>query len=376
VFAFSLAASPAWAGCSPTTAGNDVVVCDAGTPPDPTVATVDLQAGDDTVTVNSGTYNGGIIGGAGTKTVSFLGGSVASYVNTVGTSVITFTGPAAVTGAVTTGGGADRFEIHAGSVGGAVLQGLGIDTFVMTGGQIQSLEQGDGRDVFTMSGGRIVGAFEDGDVATMTGGSIGRVDMKLDNNIFDMSGGSIIGNLVTGFGNDTITISNGTIGGNISVSGGTDSVTVTGGAIGGNILMSTGNDRFTWAGGGTIGGFVDMGPGNDNAILRDLNLPASQRILGGDDLDALTLGGTGSSSLNASLVTGFETLTKTDAGTWTLSGSITDVQLATVQQGTLRLTGDNSGYAGQMVVDPAGTLEGRAQSIVPAVTNNGLVRFA
>lgn len=376
VVACALAANPSWAGCSPTSAGNDIVACDAGTLPDPTLAAVDLQAGDDTVTVNSGTYSGGITGGAGTKTISFLGGSVASYTNTVGTSLITIDGTATVTGDVTTGGAADSFTINAGSVAGTVRQGLGIDTFTMTGGQIQALLQSDGRDVFTMTGGTIIGAFEDGDVATMTGGTIGRVDMKLDNNIFDMSGGTIIGNLVAGFGNDTITITNGTIGGNISVSGGTDIVTITGGAVGGNILMSAGNDSFTWSGGGTIGGFVEMGPGDDTVILRDLNLPATQRITGNDGFDTMTLGGNGSSSLNASLVTGFETLTKTDPGTWTLSGSITDVQVTTVQQGTLRLTGSNAGYAGQMIVDPAGTLEGRAQSMVPAVTNNGLVRFA
>lgn len=373
-----MATDTVWAACGPTSAGNDVVVCDA-TPPDPTVAPLNLQAGDDSLTVNAGTLSGGITGGAGTKTVTLLGGTIASYTNTdpAGISNITLSPGSTVliSGGVTTGPGADRFEINAGTVNGAVQQGSGIDTFIMTGGQVQSLQQGDGRDIFVMSGGTIVGAFEDGDVATMTGGSIGRVDMKLDNNIFDMSGGTIIGNLVTGFGNDTITISSGTIGGNISVSGGTDIVTITGGAISGNILMSTGDDAFTWAGGGTIGGFVDMGPGNDSATLRDLNLPATQRIMGGDGIDTITLGGAGLSSLNASLVTGFEFLTKTDPGTWILSGSLTDIQVATVQQGTLRLTGDNSAYAGQMIIDPSGTLEGRAQSMTPTVTNNGLVRF-
>jgi outer membrane autotransporter protein len=374
-----MAADTAWAGCGATSAGDDIVTCNVGTPPDPTVAPVNLQAGNDTLTVDSGTYSGGITGGAGTKTVTLVGGTVANYTNTVGTSNITFNpgSTTLITGGITTGAGADRLVINAGTVNGAVQQGSGIDDFVMNGGTIGSLAQGDGLDTFLMTGGTIVGAFEDGDVAQMTGGTIGRVDMKLDNNIFDMSGGRIIGNLVTGFGNDTITISNGTIGGNISVSGGTDIVTVTGGAIAGEIRMSTGNDTFTWAGGGTIGGLIDMGTGDDTATLRDLSLPATQRITGGDGFDTITLGGAGTSStLNASLVTGFETLTKTDAGTWTLSGSLTDIQATTVQNGTLRLTGDNAGYAGTMTVDTAGTLEGSAQSMVPTVANNGLVRFA
>ncbi|WP_439500056.1 autotransporter outer membrane beta-barrel domain-containing protein [Bosea sp. (in: a-proteobacteria)] len=374
-----MAAETAWAGCGATSAGDDVVTCNAVTLPNPTVAPVNLLAGNDTLTVDSGTYSGGITGGAGAKTITLVGGTVASYANAGGTTNLTFVAGSTtlITGGVTTGSGADRFEINAGTVNGAVQQGFGIDTFIMNGGTIGSLQQSDGRDTFLMTGGTILGAFEDGDVATMTGGTIGRVDMKLDNNIFDMSGGRIIGNLVTGFGNDTITISSGTIGGNISVSGGTDIVTVTGGAIAGEIRMSTGNDTFTWAGGGTIGGLIDMGTGDDTATLRDLSLPATQTITGGDGFDTITLGGAGvSSTLNASLVTGFETLTKTDAGTWTLSGSLTDIQATTVQNGTLRLTGVNSAYAGTMTVDANGTLEGRAQSMVPTVTNNGLVRFA
>jgi outer membrane autotransporter protein len=378
--AYALHTDAAFAGCGATSAGNDIVVCDAGTAPDPTAAPVDLQAGNDTLTVTSGTYSGGFTGGAGTKTVTFGGGTIANYTNTVGTSLITLPGGSTVTvtGGVTTGAGADRFEINAGTVNGAVSQGGGIDIFVMTGGTIGSLAQGDGLDNFQMSGGTIVGAFEDGDVATMTGGTIGRVDMKLDNNIFDMSGGRIIGNLVTGFGNDTIIVSGGSIGGNISVSGGTDSVTVTGGAIGGEIRMSTGTDTFLWQGGGTIGGLIDMGDGDDTATLRNLGdaqVSATQTITGGNGTDLLVLAGAGPTAMNASLVTGFERLNKIEAGTWTLSGSLADFQTVNVQQGTLRLTGDNSAFAGQTIVDPAGILEGPALGITPAVTNNGLVRF-
>lgn len=378
--AYALHTDAALAGCGATTAGNDIVVCNAGTAPDPTVAPVDLQAGTDTLTVDSGTYSGGFTGGAGTKTVTFNGGTIANYTNTVGTSLITLPGGSivTVTGGVTTGAGADSFTINAGTVNGAVSQGAGIDSFTMTGGTIGSLAQGDGLDTFTMSGGTIVGAFEDGDVATMSGGTIGRVDMKLDNNIFNMSGGRIIGNLVTGFGNDTITVSGGSIGGNISVSGGTDSVTVTGGAIGGEIRMSAGTDTFLWQGGGTIAGLIDMGDGDDTATLRNLgdaNVSATQTITGGSGTDLLVLAGSGPSAMNASLVTGFERLNKTEAGTWTLSGSLTDFQTVNVQQGTLRLTGDNSAFAGQTIVDPAGILEGPALGITPVVTNNGLVRF-
>ncbi|ALM85677.1 hypothetical protein ASB57_24380 [Bordetella sp. N] len=234
-----------------------------------------VMTGGDTTIVNSGLISGngalGVQTGAGADSFTMNGG--------------------VVTGGIDQGAGIDRFQITGGTVNGAVSQGSGTDDFRMTGGTITSLQQGDNRDTFFMSGGRIIGAFEDGDVATMTGGTIGRVDMKLDNNIFDMSGGTIQGNLVTGFGNDAITVSNGFIGGNISVSGGTDSVTITGGRIVGDVRMSTGNDTFSWNGGGEIDGAIDMGPDDDTAVLGNLSsaqLATPTIISGGTGIDTLT----------------------------------------------------------------------------------------
>ena len=246
----SLALHNAQAACNFTpTAGNDSFICDSGSAP----SLIDLQ-GDNSLTLPA---------------------------NSTGSII----------GPVRFGAGADRITVHGGLISGAVSQGDGIDDFVMTGGQIQSLAQGDGRDTFLMTGGTIVGAFEDGDVAKMTGGSIGRVDMKLDNNIFDMSGGQILGNLVTGFGKDTIIVSSGSIGGNISVSGGDDDVTISGGSVGGQILMSFGNDTFTWRDGGTIKGAVLMGDGNDRALLANLTesiVSSTPRVDGGPGTDTLT----------------------------------------------------------------------------------------
>jgi hypothetical protein len=39
------------------------------------------------------------------------------------------------------------------------------------------------------------------------------------------------------------------------------------------------------------------------------------------------------------------------------------------------LTGNNSGFAGTMTVDPAGTLQGTSSSLTPVITANGLVDF-
>lgn len=198
-------------------------------------------------------------------------------------------------GRLTDLGGNNTLSLPVGGTGtitSAVTFGAGSDSFTMTSGTLQSLNQGDNLDTFFMSGGHIVGFFDDGDSAVMTGGRIGRVNMLLDDNLFDMSGGTIDNNLVVGFGNDTIILSGGTIGGNISVSGGTDSVTLTGGSVGGNVLMSFGTDTFTWDSGGTIDGSVDLGADNDTARLRNLtsaNLAGTDTLTGGLGVDGLTL---------------------------------------------------------------------------------------
>lgn len=279
----SLALQNAYAQCSfSPTAGDDSYICDSGS----AASLTDLQ-GNNSLSLPS---------------------------NSTGT----------ITGPVSFGPGADQITVNAGLIDGAVSQGSGIDDFIMTGGQIRSLAQGDGRDTFLMTGGTIVGAFEDGDVATMTGGRIGRVDMKLDNNIFNMSGGQIIGNLVTGFGLDTITVSGGSIGGNISVSGGNDQVTVTGGTVGGQILMSFGNDVFVWRDGGTLEGAVMMGDGDDTGLLSNLPetlLSTTPHIDGGPGNDSLTFAN--SNPQSGARYVNWETIALTEGSHLTLNDTLT-----------------------------------------------------
>jgi fibronectin-binding autotransporter adhesin len=102
---------------------------------------------------------------------------------------------------------------------------------------------------------------------------------------------------------------------------------------------------------------------------------------GGGGTNTLTLAGeAGTSDTLAGNISNFQTLTKTGDGTWTLTGTVgtnSGTPLAVrVQQGTLVLTGNNTNFNGSVVVDPAGILEARAQSLPPAITDNGLVRFA
>ena len=322
----SLALQNAYAQCSFTpTAGDDSYICDSGS----AASLTDVQ---------------------GNNSLIFPSGSTG-----------TLTGP------VSFGPGADRITVNAGLISGAVSQGSGIDDFIMTGGQIQSLVQGDGRDTFLMTGGTIVGAFEDGDVATMTGGRIGRVDMKLDNNIFDLSGGQIIGNLVTGLGQDTITVSGGTIGGNISVSGGNDQVTVTGGTVGGQILMSFGNDTFVWRDGGTLQGAVVMADGDDNGLLSNLSetlLSSTPRLDGGPGNDSLTFAN--SNPQTGARYVNWETIALTEGSHLTLNDKLT--------------LGDTVSSTGNLNIDASSQIESSTGVISPFtagqkanVNNSGLI---
>ncbi|WGO91074.1 autotransporter outer membrane beta-barrel domain-containing protein [Pseudomonas viciae] len=308
---FLLPVPSALAACTLTpTAGNDTYVCDSGTSPGLT----DLS-------------------GNNRLTMPANGGGV-------------------IQGDVTFGAGVDRIEINAnGVIQGDVQQGSGIDDFVMNGGTIESLAQGDGLDTFFMTGGTIIGAFEDGDEAKMTGGTIGRVDMKLDDNIFDMSGGQILGNLVTGFGQDTITLSAGRIGGNVSVSGGNDSITVSGGEIVGEVRSSFGDDQLQWSG-GLIRSAILMGEGNDTALLSSLDetvLATTPSLDGGLGQDVLsfegTTSGTGSRYIN------WETVNLTQGSRLDLNDTLTLGDSATAT-GTLNIESGSTLTATQGVIAP------------------------
>lgn len=269
----SLWPQTASAACAPAaTNGDDILICDAATAPDPTASVVDLLAGADSVTIDSGVYAGGFRGEAGQKHLTLNGGTVGGYRNTTGVSTMILApgGAATVSGPVTFGAGADRLEVHSGLITGHVEQGDGIDAFVMTAGQIQSLDQGGNLDTATISGGWIIGAFNDGDFVTMTGGRIGSVDMRVANNVMKMSGGSIDGRVNAEQGADLLELTGGTIGGQVDFGNGANTFTISNGAIGGGIVSGTGADTLTWTTAGTVKGVINLGAGADNATLRNL----------------------------------------------------------------------------------------------------------
>ena len=146
-----------------------------------------------------------------------------------------------------------------------------------------------------------------------------------------------------------------------------------------SVIGATADGNVNFTNKGAIIGSLDFGNGNNV-----LNLYTGQSITGtvdgGTGTNALTLDGTGSSTLDAGTITDFQSLTKEDSGIWTVTGSIGDIgggsPLAVeVQGGTLALSGDNTGFSGTMLVDPNGILQASSQSMTPAVTDNGQVRF-
>lgn len=164
--------------------------------------------------------------------------------------------------------------------------------------------------------------------------------------IFFQSGSST--NTVINNATGIIRSTHGAIGG----APGANTIFVNRGLIDGNLVFLGTSDQLTLYTGSQITGSLQGGGGNDS----------------------ITLAGTGGQSLPGSNQ-GFATLKKIDPGAWTLTGAITGNLNVDVNQGTLTVTGNNTGFSGSIVVDPAGTLAGLAVSLPPSVTDNGQVLF-
>jgi outer membrane autotransporter protein len=141
----------------------------------------------------------------------------------------------------------------------------------------------------------------------------------------------------------------------------------------GNVIGSSGNASVNFTNRGRVEGNLVFAGGNDTLRLFTGSV-ITGNIAGGAGNDRIFLDGTGTASIPGNL-TGFEALTKSGSGTWTITGTISGPTVTAVEAGTLILTGNNTTYNGTMRVDPGATLEARAQSLPPSVTNNGLVRF-
>ncbi|MGZ8139259.1 autotransporter BatB [Bordetella bronchiseptica] len=130
------------------------------------------------------------------------------------------------------------------------------------------------------------------------------------------------------------------------------------GRIVGNVKFEAGDDSVILDGGSTITGSLNGGSGNNSLTLK-----------AGDG----TLG---------RAIRNFGTITKQDAGTWTLNGKVggNDNNLKStvkVEGGTLALRGDNSGatQGGVLQVSAGATADVTAASAMQSVSNAGTVQF-
>ena len=221
-------------------------------------------------------------------------------------------------------GGNDNVTISGGTIQGTILQGDGVDRFIITGGQVDGLNQGSGLDVARIEGGRIVGLFFAGDDVTMTGGQVGTMDLEQANNILRLSGGTIDTDVLAQQGRDTLIMSGGTIGGTVNFRNGDNVFTITGGSIGANVQSGTGIDTFTWDGGGTIGGSVTLGTNNDTTTLRNLTdtIIGATVLDGQEGTDTLTFDAT-TATWTAAKFLNWENVNLTHGTVLTASGAIT-----------------------------------------------------
>ena len=144
----------------------------------------------------------------------------------------------------------------------------------------------------------------------------------------------------------------------------------------GDVLGASGNGSVDFTNQGQVIGNLVFA-GGDDALHMYTGSSISGSIDGGGGSNLLTLNGTGSGTL-PSTITNFQTLQKQDSGTWTVASSLSAMGITSteVQAGTLALTGDNTQYTGQMLVDQGGTLQGSVQTLPATITDNGLVQFA
>ncbi|MFM0597857.1 autotransporter outer membrane beta-barrel domain-containing protein [Paraburkholderia dilworthii] len=140
-----------------------------------------------------------------------------------------------------------------------------------------------------------------------------------------------------------------------------------------NVIGAYGNGAVDFTNRGLVIGNLVFAGGDDTLHLYTGSV-ITGNFDGGGGNNVLTLNGTGTGTLPGDIAN-FQTLIKQDSGTWTLTGALSGVNTAEVQQGILALTGNNSGYTGTMTVDAAGTLQAPAQNLPPLVTDNGLVQF-
>ena len=154
-------------------------------------------------------------------------------------------------------------------------------------------------------------------------------------------------------------------------------VNESGGAIEGavNALVANGNASVDFTNKGAVIGNMVFGAG-DVALHFYTGSSLIGNLTAGTGTNTIDLNGLGNGTFS-SPIANFQTITKLDDGTWTLSGVVSGPTVLNVTQGTLILSAANT-YTGGTTIS-AGTLQlgngGATGSIVGDVTDNGTLAF-
>ncbi len=150
-----------------------------------------------------------------------------------------------------------------------------------------------------------------------------------------------------------------------------------GGAIQGavNALVANGNASVDFTNKGAVIGNMVFGAG-DVALHFYTGSSLIGNLTAGTGTNTIDLNGLGNGAFS-SPIANFQTITKLDDGTWTLSGAVSGVTALNVTQGTLILSAANTYTGGTTIA--GGTLQlgngGATGSIVGNVLDNGALAF-
>ena len=311
------------------------------------------------------------IGSAGVNLGNSLFLSSGGSIATTGGAGITFDAPLVLAPASPTTAGSYTFSntsstpvmTIAGNVtGGTTTQGVNLNLFgtsVTRGNSIVTGAISDGG----AAGGLSVTAGDNSFTMWVLSGNnsytgVTNVNGRLNIRSINALGSTVGGTVVTNNGNAALELQG------AGISYAAEALSLSGTGNGGNGALRNISGNNTWTGAITLAGAANI-ISNANTLTIDV---ASGNAITATNQN-LTLGGAGNGEVKDAIATGSGTLTKVDAGTWTLSASNSYSGLTTVTSGALSVTGSlNSGNA--LTVGASGTANfANASQNLGAVSN-------
>ena len=309
------------------------------------------------------TLSGGITKSGGNLTISGAGATIVSGNMTIGggvlltnTGTVRLSGNNSVTGGWTLNGSGQLILDSAGALGSSGAINFNAGILVATANNTT-----DYSSRFTVaSGGNYSLAAQSGVTLTVASALVGNGTSGLR-----VGAPSITGTIVLGNASNSFAGSASLNGGTLSVAGignaGANSYLGTNGTISIGVGSTSATLLYTGAG-ETTDKVINLAGGTGGATITNNGsgtlIFTSNATATGVGNKTFTLGGSGTgqfAGVIANSANSTTSLTKSDAGTWTLSGNNTYGGITTISGGTLALTGSNT-FAGDMLLSANATL--------------------